>query len=305
MGLFDSLFGTSSKATSNTQGTQNQNETQNQNTTGTQNSTTNQNSNTTTSSNTTQGSTGSTNVNSSNVTSSLDAGTIATIQKLLGQTADNASAAVGSGASPNADSLRAIAGLLANKGNGGDASALGSTIAAQQGAARQEFAVGEGQQAAIGQQAIGSKNNTFSQGVQLNANSDLEAKLAQISAAATLQSQQQSSADLTAAGQVLGTASAVGATDASAAIAPVTQLADILKGAQTTSNATQAENTASNTEQATNSSTLEQLLQTLGVTTNQNVASTGTTAINSTQATQGKQSSTPGVLPAIFSLFGG
>lgn len=302
MGLFDDLFGTKSKATSNTQTTGTQNETQTGQQTGTSNQSTTGTNNTSTTGATSQNTTDNSAVTAKNVTSNLDANSLAALQALIPGLAANAQTNGGT-ANINADALRHISSILFDKGNGGDAGALADTIAVNQASARREFDVGEGQQAQVVQQAIGSKGNTFSQLVQGKANADLAGTLNQVASEATLKSQAQSSADLTGAASVLGTSSAVGATDASSALAPLLAAIDALKGSQTTSDATQATTGTSATNQTTASTTLEQLLQTVLGNTTQNTTQTGVVDTTGTSATQGKQTSSPGIIPAILSLF--
>lgn len=187
MSFLGSLFGSSSKATSNqtTNTSQVQNQTTNQNQQTTQNQT--QATNTSQAQNTaaTTGQTG------SSVTSSLDAGTLSLLQNLIPQLAGNLNP---SGSSVDLSAIRtSAAGLSANANTD-----ISGMIKAQQDQARQDFAQGQGAQIAGLQRQIGSKGNTFSALIEQQGQAQLETTLAKIASDVTMNARAQSDQELAA-----------------------------------------------------------------------------------------------------------
>lgn len=301
MGLFDALFGTSSKATSNTQTTGSQVENQSQ--TGTSNTSQNTNQNNTSTSNTNTSQNTTQNTAGTSIISTLSPEAQQTLLTLLPQLTQNASTAIGGGSATNSSALQQIAAQLTQKA-GTDAAALpGVVIAGQNEATRAANSIGGVNQVANQtSQAIGSKGNTFAQGVTDQAHNDLITQLQGIAAQSTVQNEQQVSSDLTGAASVLGTASGAGATDANTALAPLISALNALKGASTTS--TTGETTTAATAGTSDTSSLQSILSQILGTNNTTTDSSGNVITGGTSATQGKQSSTPGVIPAILSLFG-
>lgn len=188
MSFLGSLFGSSSKATSNQ--TTNTSQVQNQTTNQVQNSTQNQTQNTnTTQAQNTQGTSGQT---GSSVTSSLDAGTISLLQGLIPQLSGKLNPG---GSSVDLSAIRTDAeGLRANSQFD-----VQGMIKAQQDAARQEFAQGQGAQIAGLQRQIGSKGNSFSTLIEQQGQATLETNLAKIAADVTANARAQSDQELAAA----------------------------------------------------------------------------------------------------------
>lgn len=252
-GIFSQLFGGGSKANSSTD----------TNSTTTQSNQTNQ----------TQNQTGS--QQSTQTQTTLDPNTIAILQQLVPQLAQN----IGGGAN-DAGSIRAIAQQLtaASTNTGTDAA-----ISAQQAEATRAYNQGEGQQIAGIQQQIGSKGNSFSQLLQQSGSSDLQTQLLNIVAQSKLAENQQSIGALEGAGQAYGQA---GQTDVSETAAPLQNfLAAIgaLKGATTTG--------------SSDTSSLESIIS--------QILQTGTQNTTGTSNTTGTQSTTPGIVGGLQQLFSG
>lgn len=305
MGLFDSLFGShssgnSSSTTNQTQvesGTQQQSgqtqqvqqtaQTQQQSSTGQTSSATEQN----------QSSAG------QGVVSTLDQPTQDLLKGLLPQLTDNATA--GSGDKSNSDALKLIASHLYDKATGGNAADVKAVTDAQSAQAKLDFQTGEGQQIGLTQQAIGSKDNTYSQLIEEKGNRDLATTLNTIAATGALNASQLDTGDFSAAITALRQASDTGATDANAAINPLLQVIQTLKGATSVSNT--AETTAG--ASSTNTSTAEQQLASVlaninnQTQTDQSTSSTGTAQISGSSTGNQSGVASPGIVQSILGLF--
>lgn len=132
-----------------------------------------------------------------NVTTTLDQGTISTLQGIIQSIAPNV------GSSVDADTIRALSGQLATNL---DPALVEANIQASQAAAVRNFNLNQGAQIANFQQLIGSKGNTFAQQIQQQGNVDLATMLAQIDSNTRLQAAGQRSQDLS--GAIQGTAAA-------------------------------------------------------------------------------------------------
>lgn len=156
-----------------------------------------------------------------NVTTTLDPGTIGTLTSLIRGLAP----AVGQ--SLDADAIRSLSGQLATNL---DPALVEANIKASQAAATRNFNLNQGTQIANFQQQIGSKGNTFSQLLETQGNVDLATMLAQIDTQARLGASQQRSSDLSGAIQGRAVASNVAASPLNQLLAAVATLT----GAQTT-----------------------------------------------------------------------
>jgi hypothetical protein len=299
MGLFDDIFGTKQKNTAKATLNQTQSQTQNSNTTGSTSSTNNQ---TGSSSSTSSG-----NQSSTTNQSTTGKGTVSTLapelQTFLTTLLPQLSANAATGGADNSGAMREIAAMLTNKASANPA-ALQGTIKSQQDLAKLDFETGAGQESNVIAQAIGSKGNTFSQAVDLKAQSDLATKLSAIVAQATLASQQQTSADLLGAGSLIGDASVAGATDANTALAPLLQALQTLKGASTTSE--QSENTTGQTDTSSQSVSqqIESLLSEILGTSSSSETNSANAVLNSNQNSNSTGSSTPGLFQSAVNLIG-
>lgn len=301
MGLFDSLFGSSSKQSSNssTSGTT----TQNQSNTGENLTTSNQTSANTGSTNTTgtQATQTQQTGTQNQVTSTLDADTINQLKTLLGGAVTNAGGAVN--ATGNSDALKTIASTAFANGTGGNDSTVDASIAADQAQAKIDFSNGEGTQIAGLEQGIGSKNNTYSQLLEQKGTTDLATSLQKISADAKLQELGLNNNDLQTAIGALTASSGAAATDANTALAPLLAIVSALKGA--TSTTTGATTVAGSTSETATQQTIQDLINAITGTSDQNISGTATAVgtTNSNTTASGKSSDSPGLLPSLMSLF--
>lgn len=290
MSLFDTLLGNSSHADTNTNATQStsQVEDKNTNTASTQNQ---QQTQATTGSTTTNSTTNQANQSQAtgvNSTSTLDAGTVSTLQQLLTSLISNPASGGAQGA------VNSIAGQLQTKA--GTPAVSSADIAGKQSAAVTSFNQNENVDINRLQDAIGSKNNTYSALVAGKGQQDLSATLAGIVADADTTNAQISNQQLTAAVQALTSGAGIGATD----IQNILGIVSALKGANTTEDTSQG--ITGSTAQTTGSTTIQDLLEAINGLTTQNTtqdeqtAATGTT--NSTTGTSGSQGS--GLLGLIF-----
>lgn len=126
----------------------------------------------------------------SQITTNLDAGTIATLQQII----QTLSPTVGQ--SQDADMIRQLSGKLATNL---DPAIVQANIDASQAAAIRNFQQNQGAQIAGLQQQIGSTGNSFAQIIQQQGNVDLSTMLAQIAAQFQLGAAGQRSADLSGA----------------------------------------------------------------------------------------------------------
>lgn len=233
MGLFDQIFGSSTKQSSSTTGTQDTTQSGTQNTSGT--------------SSQNQASTG------SNVTSSLDPATQALLTSLLPSLVTKASAGT-TGTPANEDTLQGIGQTLIAKASGTNDTNVANAVKAATDQAKLSFETGEGQDIATTQQAIGSKGNTFSQLIQQKGQNDLTTTIANIAAQGQLQASQLDTQDLNSAISAISSASSSGATDVSSALAPLISIISALKGATTTANSNDISNIIGSTNSDTTSS---------------------------------------------------
>lgn len=260
MSIFSTLFGGTSSASSSTK--------TDQSTTGTQQTTSNQQQ------------TGSTQQAGTQVTSSLDAGTLSQLQSIVQKLGTN----LGSSNSGDADFIRTIAAKLysnANDSSSFDAAAQASTSAAER-QFQTQTAPGVNQFA----QEVGSKGNTFSDIISQNANVDLQTQIASIMANSKLAFQQAQNQGLTAAA---GATAQAGSTEVAEDNAPLTQFLSAisaLENAQTTSSST---------------STGSSLSDVVGNTTSN--ATQNTTGSSNTVGKQSTNSGLVGGLQSVFNLF--
>lgn len=133
----------------------------------------------------------------SGVQTTLDAGTIATLQGIIQNIAPNI------GQSADADMIRALSGQLATNL---DPALVEANIQSSQAAAVRNFNMNQGAQIKNFEQLIGSKGNTFAQIIANQGNVDLATMLAQIADQTRLGAAAQRSADL--GGAIQGTAAA-------------------------------------------------------------------------------------------------
>lgn len=301
MGLFDDLFGSKNTTTANnattgnstTTGQQSQtNQTQTAQQTNQQQT---QNTSSQTASNTQQASTG------VNTVSSLDTQTIATLQSLLQPLAAQAGGSIGN--TSNSDAIKKISSDFYAKATGGNNATVKAATDASAAKARLDFETGEGAQVNQIAQAIGSKGNTYSQLIKDKGLNDLNTQIAQITASGALQADQLNSSDLKAASDAIVQASQVAGNDASSTINPVLQIAQLLKGATSTS--TSQENTGSSTQSQTAEQQLATVLSSIfGTQTGQSdttQAGTLSTVSNTTGTEQTKGSK--GIIGDILSIF--
>jgi len=234
----------------------------------------------------------------------LDQATINALTSLLNPAvASAADAQAGGAATVNSTGLQQVAQLALKNATGGNASTVDQALAADKAAAELNFQTGEGQQIATTQQAIGSKVNTYSQLIEQKGKSDLATQLDQITANAKLQELGLNNNSLQTVISALTQASNVGATDATAALNPVLQLVAALKGAQTTRAGTTAQ--TGTTTGDTTQTTIQDLINSLTANSNTSAQGTAVSTVNSLFSQQGssKGTETPGLIPAITSLF--
>lgn len=211
MGIFDDIFGSSSK-TSGTSTTKGSSTTKNNQTTST----------------TEKG--GSTSTTQGTVTT-LDPATLALLQSLTTKFAgqlDNTGT--------DAASLRNIASQLTTNAN--DTKALDASILTGQSEAERQFQLNEGKTIAGVQQQIGSTGNTFSQLLSQSGSADLQSQLQNILATTKVQEQANKTTGLSAAAGVYDQASQVGIDEANAPEQRLLSIISALKGAQTTTDST-------------------------------------------------------------------
>ncbi len=303
MGLFDSLFGSSSKTTTNTntstvqnqtgQGTQTTaaDNTSTQGQTQTQNSTSNTQSGTQTAQQTV------------GKTSTLDADVIGQLKDLLSGQVGKAKNAASSTDPSNSDALRGIANELVTRATGGNAATFDALTAADTAAAKLAFETGEGAQTKQIQQAIGSTKNTYSQLIEQKGQRDLATTIAQITAQDKVAALNADQNNLSSAISALAQASGAGATDAGSALAPVLAIVSALKGSETST--TEAQTGSSQTGTTSTEQTLADVISKIVGSSNSKTDTSQSGTVNSvtTGTESSKNNSTPGLLQSIFGLF--
>lgn len=305
MGLFDDLFGgknttTTKQNTATNSATTGQQSQTNETTTGQQtNQSQTQNTSGTTSSGTTQAQTSV----GSNVTSSLDQGTIDILKGLLNPSAGNASSAIGN--TENADALKDVAAKLYQKATGGNSADVAASVAASSEKARLDYETGGARDAVLTAQGIGSTKNTYSQLIKQKGLNDLNTQIAAISATGALQADQLNSADFNSVADAIVKASSVAGNDAQSALSPVLAIINALKGAQSTSSSTDTSTGTSATNTVTDEQNIANVLsQVTGKSqgsSDTNQSGTLSSVSNTTGTDQTKTSK--GIIGDILSIF--
>lgn len=283
MSLFDTLLGNASHADTHTNQSQQQSQLEDKTTNTVSNQQTNNvqtsNQQSATNSNTTQQNQSS--ASGRNVTSTLDANTMGTLQQLIRNLSTTPAGGGSQGAINNV-----VQTILQNAQKPAVSDA---DIAGKQSAAVTSFNQGEAVDIGRLQNAIGSKNNTYSTLVAQKGQQDLASTLAGIVADAHLQNTTVQNQQLQTAIQALVQSAGVGSQN----VQDIAGLVAQLKGATTTEDTSQSISGQTNQQNVAN--TVAQLLDILNGNTTQNVnqeEQTGTqTNINQSSSTGGSQGS--------------